>query len=268
MVSQFNLSVRKRLDEIIGDEPTAHRLNMALRHLAKWRAHVLENALVERSGIHVLSGPFKGMAYPVRASESSRNPRLIGSYEACLAPVIEEIAAGGYKTVIDVGCAEGYYAVGLARRLPKATVIARDTDPRAIESCRAMAEANGVADRVVLGGEVDAAGIGALVKGKTVIVCDTEGAEEFLLDPDAAPKLLEADILVEVHEGMKAGRLALMRARFGESHEITQIDRKLDDSGMPEWTKGLGDMDRLLLMWEWRSTPTPWLWMRRKGRGK
>jgi len=25
----------------------------------------------------------------------------------------------------------------------------------------------------------------------------------------------------------------------------------------------LGDLDRLLLLWEWRSTPTPWLWMRR-----
>lgn len=267
MVSQFNRSVRKRLDEILGDEPTPQRLNMALRHLAKWRAHVLENLLVERSGDHVLSGPFKGMAYPVRTSEGSRNPRLVGSYEACLAPVIEEIAAGGYDTVIDVGCAEGYYAVGLALRLPDARVIARDTDPQAQEFCRRLASANGVADRVEVGGEVDAAGLAALVRGRTVIFCDTEGAEEVLLDPDTAPGLRGADIIVEVHEGMKAGRVDLLTRRFAPSHDVQRIERRLDDGGLPGWADGLGDLDRLLLLWEWRSTPTPWLWMRRKGAG-
>ena len=265
MVTQFNRSVRRRLDDILGPEPSVQKLNMGLRHLAKWRAHILEQELVKRSGERVLAGPFKGMAYPVRTSEGSRNPRLIGSYEASLAPVIEEIAAGGYETVIDVGCAEGYYAVGLALRLPAARVFARDTDPKAHEFCRLMAEANGVSDRVEIGGEVDAAGLAALVAGRTVIFCDTEGAEEVLLDPVAAPGLLAADVLVEVHEGMKAGRLDLLTARFGATHEVRRIGRKIDDSGLPDWAEGLGDLDRLLLLWEWRSTPTPWLWMRRKG---
>lgn len=264
MVSQFNRSVRRRLEEILGEEPTAHRLNMALRHLAKWRAHLLEQELVKRSGEQVLSGPFKGMAYPVRTSEGSRNPRLIGSYEASLAPVIEEIVAGGYRTVIDVGCAEGYYAVGLARRMPGARVIARDTDPKAHAFCQAMAVANGVADRVEIGGEVDAAGLAALIDGRTVIFCDTEGAEEVLLDPAAAPGLLAADLLVEVHEGMKAGRKDLLLARFGATHDCRVIGRRVDAAGLPDWAEGLGDLDRLLLLWEWRSTPTPWLWMTRR----
>jgi hypothetical protein len=264
MVNQFNRSVRRRLDDILGDEPSMHRLNMALRHLAKWRAHVLEQELVKRSGDRVLSGPFAGMAYPVRTSEGSRNPRLIGSYEASLAPVIEEIVAGGYRTVIDVGCAEGYYAVGLARRMPGARVIARDTDAKAHEFCRAMAEANGVADRVQIGGEVSPQGLAALIDGPTVIVCDTEGAEEVLLDPVAAPGLVGADLLVEVHEGMKAGRLDLLRGRFAPTHEVRVIGRRIEDEGLPDWAEGLGDLDRLLLLWEWRSTPTPWLWMKRR----
>ena len=266
MVSQFNRSVRRRLDDILGEEPTAHRLNMALRHLAKWRAHVLETALVEKSGDRVLSGPFKGMRYPVRTSEGSRNPRLVGSYEACLAPVIEELVAGDYSTIIDVGCAEGYYAVGLALRMPRARVIARDTDPKAHEFCRQMAEANGVADRVQIGGEVTAAGLAALIAGRTAIFCDTEGAEEVLLDPVAAPGLLAADVVVEVHEGMKAGRVDLLTRRFAPTHDVVKIERRLEDGGLPQWTEGLGDLDRLLLLWEWRSTPTPWLWMRRRAR--
>jgi hypothetical protein len=97
-----------------------------------------------------------------------------------------------------------------------------------------------------------------------VIICDIEGAEDVLLDPVAAPALRGVDILVEVHEGMKAGRLDLLTKRFGPSHDIRRIERHLDDSGLPGWTDDLGDLDRLLLLWEWRSTPTPWLWMRQR----
>lgn len=264
MVSEFNWAVRRKLDEILADEPTPQRLALALRHLAKWRAHVLEGALVERSGDRVLSGPFRGMAYPVRSSEGSRNARLVGSYEASLAPVIEGIVAGGYDRVVDVGCAEGYYAVGLALRMPAARVFARDSDARAQALCRQMAEANGVVARVEIGGEVTPAGLAALVSGRTVILCDTEGAEEVLLDPVAAPGLLAADVLVEVHEGMKAGRIDLLTRRFAATHEVVRIDRKLEDAGLPAWAEALGDLDRLLLLWEWRASPTPWLWMRRR----
>jgi hypothetical protein len=33
---------------------------------------------------------------------------------------------------------------------------------------------------------------------------------------------------------------------------------------LPEWMEGLSDMDRLLALWEWRTGPTPWLWMQRR----
>lgn len=264
MPSQMNKSVQRRLSDLLSGEPTAQRLNMALRHLAKWRAHVLEKALVERSGDRVLSGPFRGMVYPTRTSEGSRNPRLIGSYEASLAPVIEEIVAGNYDTVVDIGSAEGYYAVGLALRLPKARIIARDTDKNAHVACAQIAEANGVSSRIEIGGAVEHGDLAGLISGNTVIICDIEGAEESLLDPSAAPALRQADILVEVHEGMKEGRVDLLSARFSPSHEIRRIERHLDDSGLPDWADGLADLDRLLLLWEWRSTPTPWLWMRQR----
>ena len=260
----MNKNVQRRVGDLMAGEPTVQRLNMALRHLAKWRAHVLENALVERSGDRVLSGPFKGMIYPTRTSEGSRNPRLIGCYEASLAQVIEDIVAGGYDTVIDIGAAEGYYAVGLSLRMPHARIIARDTDQNAHATCAQIAEANGVSARVEIGGAVGHKDFSEIIRGRTVIICDIEGAEETLLDPVAAPALRDVDLLVEVHEGMKAGRVDLLNTRFGTSHEILRIERRLDDSGLPGWTNDLGDLDRLLLLWEWRSTPTPWLWMRRK----
>lgn len=264
MTTPMTKAVTRRLAELTAGEPTMGSLNMALRHLAKWRAQVLENTLVKRSGEVVLSGPFKGLRYAVRASEGSRNARLIGCYEASLHPVIEAIVARGYGLVIDIGSAEGYYATGLALRMPQARVMARDVDPKAREACAAMVAANGLSGRVEIGGEFTHADFALCAGQRTVVFCDIEGAEGELLDPVAAPDLLHADVLVEVHEGMRPGLVALLTERFAPTHVLERIERRLDDSGLPEWTRELGDLDRMLLMWEWRSTPTPWLWMKRR----
>lgn len=261
--SALTIAASAGLRRLAGAEPSVAQLTSALRHLAKWRAVVLENTLVARSGQVVLSGPFEGMIYDVRASEGSRTARLLGVYEASLAPVIETIIARAYPLVIDVGSAEGYYAVGLARRMPGTRVLARDDNPQARALCAALAARNGVGDRVETGGTMAPEDFALCSAQPTVVICDIEGGEAELLDPVAAPGLVHADILVEVHEGMRPGLLALLRARFAATHRITQRGRSLDDSALPDWAEGLSDLDRLLLLWEWRASPTPWLWMQR-----
>jgi hypothetical protein len=254
----------ERLLALLDGPPSADRLAAALRHLAKWRAALLEEALVRRSGERVLTGPFAGMAYPVRASEGSRTARLLGAYEASLHPVIETIVARAYPLVIDVGSAEGYYAVGLARRMPGTRVLARDDSPAAQELCRRLAKANGVTDRVEIGGRMEPADFAICEGTRAVVVCDIEGAEGGLLDPAAGPGLRAADILVEVHEGMHPGLVEGLTARFAPTHRVTPLGRTLAPQALPGWTEALSDLDRLLLLWEWRASPTPWLWMERR----
>lgn len=239
-------------------------LAAALRHLAKWRSELIANTVANRSGTVVLSGPFTGMDYGVRASEGSRAARLIGSYEASLAPVIETIVARGYALVVDVGSAEGYYAVGLARRMIGAQVWARDENPAAQQLCTALAALNGVAARVQIGGRISHADFDICTTTRTVVICDIEGAEADLLDPIRAPGLLAADILVEAHDCITPGLSRLIADRFAATHTVQIIARKLNDSGLPPWMETLSDMDRLIALWEWRSGPTPWLWMQRK----
>lgn len=257
----LTLAATAGLRRILEGEPSPERLAAALRHLAKWRAVMLDRTLEARSGSKVLAGPFRGMDYPVRAAEGARAARLLGAYEASLAPVIETIISRPYATVIDLGCAEGYYAVGLARRMPQARVLARDTSDAAQALCRALAAANGVADRVEVGGLFSHADFALCEAGPSVVICDIEGAEGALLDPVAAPGLVHADILVEVHEGMRPGLVALLAGRFTVTHRITRLDRALRPDRLPPWAERLSDLDRLLLLWEWRATPTPWLWM-------
>lgn len=244
--------------------PDPARLNHALRHLAKWRSHLIENTLVAESGHEVLSGPFRGMNYDVRSTEGARVARLMGCYELTLAPVIEEIIEAAYPTVIDIGSAEGYYAVGLARRMPKSKIMARDDNPTAQERCAALAKLNEVDDRIEIGGRMEHADFKICNKQKTVIICDIEGAELELLDPEAAAPLKKADILVEVHEGMRPGLVEELKARFKKTHKIKQIGRRTDSNHLPDWMENLSDLDRAIALWEWRASPTPWLWMKTK----
>lgn len=249
------------LARIATEPPGPGRLAAQLRQLAKWRSIVLANTLAAREGTCIASGPFAGMDYAVVASEGARAPRLLGVYEAALHPVIESVIARAPAQVLDIGCAEGYYAVGLARRLPAALVHARDADAKARTLCASLAQANGVGDRLRIGGEVAHADFALCKAAPTFILCDIEGAEADLLDPRLAPALTRADILVEVHEGMRPGLVAALTERFTVSHRVTRIDRALRPDLLPDWADGLSDLDRLLMLWEWRAAPTPWLWM-------
>lgn len=262
--SALTLAVVQQAKDILAAAPSAEGLTQTLRLLAKWRAAVIGNTMDQRDGTRVLSGPFKGMDYGVRASEGSRSARLIGAYEASLHPVIEAIIARAPQIIIDIGSAEGYYAVGLARRLPGARVLARDASDTAQALCRALAAANGVADRVEVGGLFAPGDFALCQSAPTVVICDIEGAEDGLLDPVAAPGLAAADILVECHPGMTPGVTARLAARFARSHKVTEIGRKLDDTGLPGWMEELSDLDRLIALWEWRAGPTPWLWMEKR----
>ena len=72
----------------------------------------------------VAAGPFAGMRYAGLPSGSTAGPKLLGSYESEIAAWIEGLCGARLDTIVDVGCAEGYYAVGMAMRCPAARVLA------------------------------------------------------------------------------------------------------------------------------------------------
>src|SRR6188768_1189017 len=93
----------------------------------------------------VLNGLFKGLVYDdIRATGSRTYAKLLGSYELELIPVLKRLIAAPYSELINIGCDEGYYAVGLARLLPGLHVTAFDCNKTAREKCNSLALINGV----------------------------------------------------------------------------------------------------------------------------
>jgi hypothetical protein len=170
----------------------------------------------------VCNGPFKGMKYVFDSVGSSLYAKVLGTYEMELFVFVERLCQRSFDILIDIGCAEGYYAVGFARRMPTLTVHAYDTDKTALKLLRRLAEANGVADRITLGGFCKHDKLNSLLQKykSPLIISDCEGYEKLLIDPDKAHELLRSTILVELHDHLVEGTSEKIRERFVNSHTI------------------------------------------------
>jgi precorrin-6B methylase 2 len=179
-------------------------------------------------GREVLHGPFRGMKYPsLRSFGSALYPKLLGSYEWELRGVFEAVLRRDYEAVVDVGCAEGYYAVGLGRHFRGARVYAFDTDRGALRQCADMAALNGVA--VAAGGFCDREALTGLDLGRrALIISDCEGYENELFDAAVAARLRRHDFLVETHDFLRIDTTRNVLDAFAATHDC-EIVESVDD---------------------------------------
>jgi precorrin-6B methylase 2 len=218
----------------------------------------------------VAYGPFKGLRYPsARSFASALLPKLLGSYESELHPVLDELLTNAYNTVIDIGCAEGYYAIGFALRLRQAAVYAFDTDSRAKELCVEMAKLNGVADRIHIGDFCDEEILRSIPLGeRALILSDCEGYEGLLFNRKMAEFLARHDLIIEAHDFIDIELSTKMRDAFAQTHYIRSI-KSMDDIGRAHASRyreleRYSTRDKCLILSERRPAIMEWLVMTSK----
>ncbi|MCT7990842.1 hypothetical protein [Laspinema olomoucense] len=220
--------------------------------------------LTDQHGFVVQSGPFAGMVYVNHSVGSTLAPKLLGSYEAELHETIEKALHNGYEQVIDIGSAEGYYAIGCARKLPDSIVYAFDINSTGRSLCKQMAEANGVANRVVIQGECSIEILQKYTVKSTLVICDCEGCEFELLKPELIPGLKGCDLLVELHDMLNPAITPSLVERFSPTHEITLITSQKRDPSQYRSLDSLGTWDRHLAVDELRQDIMQWAFMKSK----
>ncbi len=186
---------------------------------------------VRRNGLTVLHGPFAGMEYIDGLEDTVGDliAKLTGVYERELHQVVSEWIAAGFAHVVDVGSAEGYYAVGFAHAMPRTVVHAYDISAVARERCLEMAERNGVQARLQMGGFCGHSDLEALPEEGVALLSDCEGGELELLDPARAERLHGWPILVELHDFVDPSITQTICERFTDSHDIQIIE--MEDRG-------------------------------------
>jgi hypothetical protein len=217
----------------------------------------------------VLSGPFAGMRYIPVAAGSAWMPKLLGTYETELRPTLAKFAAEPCDLLLDIGSAEGYYAVGLARMMNIPRVYGFDTDPSAQDMLNKLASLNGVADRVFARGFCSTAEMNTLLRDAQhpLVISDCEGGEVDVMDPAGAPELKRARMIIEVHDYYGADTIgSTLRARFVDSHTIdtvTILTRSLDEFPATSHN-GLSDTEKLASLDEGRPPLPGWIVLRPK----
>jgi hypothetical protein len=185
-------------------------------------------ALMQQIGspTHPLAGPFSDMQCLNEATGSAFFPKMVGTYEMEIRDAVEWIVNYKPDLLVNVGCAEGYYAVGMAKRLPDAKVVAFDIESRARRLTQKLASLNNVENRVEIARKCTVSNLEPLCASaqKPAIIVDCEGFEDHLLVPQHVPSLTRTVMLVEVHDCFAPGVSQRLRERFGSTHSIQEYD--------------------------------------------
>ena len=224
-----------------------------------------DRVVLEELEWKIAAGPFRGMRYITRSCGSALAPKVIGCYERELHASIEQVIAGNYERIIDIGCAEGYYAVGLAwrKRIP---VVAFDSSSDARDCLDELATLNGVRELIDLRETCGEDELEAFSGQRVFLICDIEGGERELLDPQRSPALLGFDLLVEVHDDPSSDHLrGLLVGRFDSTHTIETLrygGRSEADASKLSWVKS--PQFRRSAVEEKRQRGLEWLLMKRR----
>ncbi|MEO1701541.1 MAG: methyltransferase domain-containing protein [Pseudomonadota bacterium] len=189
--------------------------------------HAAIEKLYEGSTPVILAGSFTGLQYANTSYGSALLPKLLGSYEEPIHSWIEEVCNSKYYAAIfDVGCAEGYYACGLAMRLPATQVYAYDINKDATRLAKEIAQLNAL-NNIYFSDLFDIKDIyrrqDRYENGRIFLMMDIEGDEIKYLNSKNISFVEGVDILVELHDCFYPGITQIIVDALSNSHEISIV---------------------------------------------
>ncbi len=242
------------------------KLASALKFLLLCQTRGVRNAdelaryLEITGGIRVVSGPFSGMKYVRMSSGSAWAPKVLGTYERELQKIISALDLRAYDSVVDVGCAEGYYLAGLGhlakRRGHELRLIGYDTNERAVAIASYLMVLNQISASI----RPSCYDFEEHQSKRSLFIVDIEGGEESLFRNFRGCNWSTCDFLVEIHDKQGASaRLDFVTSRLAPSHDVTVLsrcDRELQD--FPSPAIPADDAVKITLMSEYREFGNKW----------
>jgi hypothetical protein len=205
-------------------------------------------------------GPFTGMKILPKYcwGDGDTGGKLLGIYETEIYEEIEQIIKTEPDLIINYGCAEGYYGIGMAIRLPKSRVVLFDITQQALDISKENAFANGVTN-IEYSMECNHEYLEKLLSSadNPFIMMDCEGAEDLVLDLDKIPSLRKTRIIVELHDCIIPGITERMIQKFEDSHDLDGIPQGTRDLHIEPLTN-ISDLDKLIIYNENRPCTMTW----------
>ncbi len=235
-----------------------HRL-MAVRRL------IIAERLAFELNNDVHDGIFRGMKLSsLRWGGHDKAPMLLGLYESEVMHEIEK-AAIRKKTFVDIGAADGYFAVGAVFSNLYDFSICYEISHEGRESIKQNAERNGVANRVSIYAEATEEALLKMAERVETrdlfILCDIEGGEFDLFSLRVLESLKHSTILIEIHDFTENEykRYVSLKSMAESFFNLTEINQASRNPNILTSSRGLYDDDKWLMMSEGRPKAMTWL---------
>jgi precorrin-6B methylase 2 len=213
-------------------------------------------AFVRSYGNTILAGPLQGMHYPaLQLGVRPAVPYLIGCVEKELHPFLQTAFARSYDCALNIGCAEGYYAVGIAW-LKKIPVYAFDPEYRERAFCRRLARANGVSNLVDVRPWFSVREMQQFASQRCLVISDCEGYETTLFDAQGVDYARNWDLIIELHGAEAEAKVPELLSKSHATTLIASEPRRIQDYPMLD---GIVKHPGAAIS-ENRPIPSYWLW--------
>jgi hypothetical protein len=207
----------------------------------------------------VTCGLFTGLILP-DANHSDRGSKLLGLYEKELESALRNVVGSEPDVVINVGCADGFYALGIARLIPNAKVFAYDIDQRAQRICEIAQQLNNLDGIFEIRGYCSPEELHQLTKKskRPFALIDCEGGERELL-LSRSYDYANTKMIVECHDFLDRNITTELINKFSKTHAIELIEQGAKNPFASEVTKGWAESDLWLVVSEQRPERMHWL---------
>lgn len=224
------------------------------------------NILEKRYNHTIAYGPFKGMSLSedVWWSKNDRITQTLGVYEEHVLDKLIYFSSQGSKRFIDIGAADGYFAIGMAFSKKYTDVHIFEIEPRGRERIRENAALNLCTDMINVYGEANFYSLKNLInkKFKSTILIDIEGAEYDLLNNEVLSLLAGNYCICELHPWLVSNGYKLQNDLLDRASKLFNVELMFRASYAPNLFPefdDLSDEERLIAVGEGRDKNMQWL---------
>lgn len=229
------------------------------------RQHVVTR-VVEMTCRQVEAGLFARLVLPSTPTWGYEDyaAMLLGTYEQELHEPLAKVVQIPPDSIINLGCASGLYASGLARLLRGCPVIVVDLLESALQATNEAWSLNALLstnELTTIHGELDFQQFERLLApfASPLVIADIEGSEKELFEPEMVPSLAKAIIICELHDTIAPGTSDLMARRFQDSHSIQLYRSGSRNPHQHELLSEFSEHDRWLAISEARDGDGVWM---------
>jgi len=256
----------RRMD--LGSKGARRRLKKIYDLVETHRRAELGRDLATLKKFTVQNGFFTGLAVPPKTSWGDDiMPKILGTYEEELFPVFETLKDRSFAALINIGCADGFFAVGLAQRLEFEKVFAIDISSDALEICKENRAANGVTTPFDYMLSIDQPDLERLLADQpdSLVLCDCEGFELELFDGIDSKSIERAVFIIECHDFVDQSITERIQTALRPTHDLTLIEEGGRNPNAFTELKSLSNSDRWQAMNELRPETMHWIIAKPKG---